>query len=832
MLIVQSGILSAQVEILPLGDNPAVQKAYQDKNARWESFATQHSNASRVSECAAVTAQDVYGNMDVQDVYVVSGTTREFCINQLQFDLLENISCENCDELVSGTATIDSIDYCIRYSANAGFDIDFTDTLIITTREQENNSTTLRFPIIIQRAGMTLVAPLNILSQEEEIDICLPQINLPGNTYNYFSNQCSSPRIGIEGRADSCFTYLSKRFAERDTICIEVCDEYCICDEYLIPVQIEAPISTLPFFDDFSYPGPFPDPTKWLDDRIYVNNSFAHRPPSIGVATFDGVSEEGTPYGNGYGPSDFLTSTYFDLSGFTPLNNNIHLSFYLAPKGKTYAPNPEDSIALEFRRSDGDWEEIATFRGIDVPNFDFVPVDSFFYSFEVDDIDFLHDAFQFRFFNKCQRIGIQYTWHLDYVRLANADVDSLGSLEDLAFSKEPTSPLKNFNHLPYRQFEGNEAEELTNQVEVELFNNFDEPKSVTSSELTLTDLESGTTLFSDISFIDPSSSGPTFPSQVHSNLNISVPFGNAVNMIPAGAEKLILETAYELNNTNEVDGTFPEVKENNFVTRLNYIDDFYGYDDGSAELSVATLSENGALAVEYTLNQPDEINGFQVYFPRYGNGQSADDEFILKIYEGELPDGSDPNDAKYISPEYQILYPDQVTPSIAQLTKYRLYDDDGNPTSVPVSGTFYIVLEQAFPNGNMIVGLDLDSERFMNKCWYFETNPETWSLNNRPGAYMIRPVLSDSLADETATNNLEEILDFQAFPNPADDEITVVTTPGDYSFNIFDIYGRTVYQGKLIEKITVRELNPGLYYLQLKDRSKGTSGVQKIQILR
>ena len=47
--------------------------------------------------------------------------------------------------------------------------------------------------------------------------------------------------------------------------------------------------ATLPFFDDFAYEGPFPSAENWTNNQVFVNNTLANQPISIGVATFDGL---------------------------------------------------------------------------------------------------------------------------------------------------------------------------------------------------------------------------------------------------------------------------------------------------------------------------------------------------------------------------------------------------------------------------------------------------------------------------------------------------------------------------------------------------------------
>src|SRR5205807_1939504 len=72
----------------------------------------------------------------------------------------------------------------------------------------------------------------------------------------------------------------------------------------------------LPFVDDFSKKGIFPDQSLWLDSNVYINSNYPINPPSVGVATFDGVNKFGVPYDeltvNANGHADSLTSHYIN----------------------------------------------------------------------------------------------------------------------------------------------------------------------------------------------------------------------------------------------------------------------------------------------------------------------------------------------------------------------------------------------------------------------------------------------------------------------------------------------------------------------------------------
>ena len=50
---------------------------------------------------------------------------------------------------------------------------------------------------------------------------------------------------------------------------------------------------SLPFFDDFSYDAPIVNTDLWNQSSVFVNRNYPINPPTIGVATFDGLDEFG-----------------------------------------------------------------------------------------------------------------------------------------------------------------------------------------------------------------------------------------------------------------------------------------------------------------------------------------------------------------------------------------------------------------------------------------------------------------------------------------------------------------------------------------------------------
>jgi len=131
----------------------------------------------------------------------------------------------------------------------------------------------------------------------------------------------------------------------------------------------------LPFVEDFSNYTGYPKSSHWQDRKCFVNNTFAIRPPSIGVATFDALDENGLIYKHADRstfPADTLTSVCIRLdSNFTQnrpmrLGDSIYFSFYYQPGGgcsstppvgwERIGDNPErdDKLVLEFGYATGE----------------------------------------------------------------------------------------------------------------------------------------------------------------------------------------------------------------------------------------------------------------------------------------------------------------------------------------------------------------------------------------------------------------------------------------------------------------------------------------------
>ena len=190
----------------------------------------------------------------------------------------------------------------------------------------------------------------------------------------------------------------------------------------VINKQNKAASLTIPFKDDFNYAfyQAYPLQSLWTDSSTYVNTGFPIAPPSIGVATFDGLNKFGYPYTpnlsnlNSSLNADFLGSKEINLS-FTP-GDSIALTFYYQARGRGDSPEITDSLLLDYYKpKQNKWQKVWFNRGNTNPNTNETVFKRGFV--RVIDTAYLHDGFKFRFRNMATTAGNFDHWHLDYVYL-------------------------------------------------------------------------------------------------------------------------------------------------------------------------------------------------------------------------------------------------------------------------------------------------------------------------------------------------------------------------------------------------------------------------------
>ena len=591
----------------------------------------------------------------------------------------------------------------------------------------------------------------------------------------------------------------------------------------------------LPFFDDFSYSTPHPDASHWEDRQVFINDTWATNLVSVGVATFDGLDATGSPYGGGAGSSDTLTSMGLNLGGLA----TAYISYYIQPRGLGDLPEGDDkNLILEFLSSDGEWVEMERHTAGDilrdsVLQFDFIgPI-------AINESQFLYDGFQFRFRNISSRDGASDLWHLDYVRVEETPTNQV--IDDLAFTKLPPSIFKNYTSVPLTHFNDPELveAELRSELPIELYNH---------SNQTLTTEES----LLRLRYVSPSNEVRAFiPPTLFDNPNFAAKRQDVGQSIRRDyldrlerqrldpAENFQAKMIYEMTPAPQVDQA--GILRNDSVVSFTTIDDYYAYDDGSAESLITIGGLGGSVAMEFINYKSDSLRGFQIQIPRFISG-AANSQITLKVWLEDL--STEPVAELTVSP----FFVDEIRDTLQAFTTYALKDEitgEATPIALPV-GKFFVGWTQGNCNINFSncvpIGLDRNTTDAGEKVFLFQNNEGFWRnvgtdpiLAHLKGALMLRPILGTEtpLDSELATSINELKLDevMQLFPNPATDIVNVQVFNGDYEkyqLQIHNVLGQLIDAAPLQAQLDISSYPLGTYLLQITNLETRETGFQKL----
>jgi len=642
------------------------------------------------------------------------------------------------------------------------------------------------------------------------------------DTYTY--SMCYGELQGVLEIQDSCVTFTHAGIKSNDRICLEICDTLGNCTEFEVIFSSVDRVS-LPFVDDFSTSGPYPDTSLWLDRDVFVNNRLAERPLTIGFATFDGLNANGSPYDSGPGFSDNLTSAFIDLSE----ESEVYFSFYAQPKGVGIKPRTMDSLVVDFKHPDGSWVRMWQLEGLpnNFPIRD--PAPDFSFERWIIPDTFYHDAFQFRFRNKSKNEGLQELWHVDYVRVGENEVTS-AAFRDIAFRYPPTSILSPYSSMPADQF----AKEEVRRNILSTVNNLDQV-DVTMNDPTITISLDGTNLLRR-TFIEPVEFWKLSPGVKEFDFDMND--GGSTNyqalqnglfdaLQPGQNYEVLSELAF--TRTDEVLGA----AKNNRVTAITTFADYYSYDDGTAESAILDQGSTGVrptkLAMEFHNNEDDVLQGVQFHIPHI-EGNSSGQLFYLYIWVDSLSE----------EPRHQqiakVYYADNYFDTLQGFTTYDLRDTADQKISIPIpKGKFYIGWEQIDISGQKIpFGYDINSPVGISFL-HFNVG-QGWaggaSSGLRAGSLMVRPVMGDEEIISTDVINYEPWQDVRIYPNPTNGLLTVETgtvdLQGDIELEVFNLLGQRLLISKLEKFLDLSGLESGSYLVKINDHSLKRTTIRKI----
>lgn len=739
-------------------------------------------------------------------------------------------ACENCDDAEFGTARV-SNDTLI-YGADAGA-VGGTDAVRVVACNAAGGcgeATVVRY--LVRRADRDVTLAPQTLAAREELTLQLPPAASPVG-----QQRCRTLAGCAEdyaGRSQSFafvndandVVYRASGVRGQDVVCVTVCGDFGICDTYRFPINVTVPAVDLPFFDDFAYRGVRPDRLLWQDEDVLINRNFGVDPPSIGVATFDGVDFSGQPYPQGSGGRstevrDYLTSAPLRMAGL----GNVNLSFYVQPRGLGNRPEAQDSFLVQFLTPGGEWRTVygqaglpTTFGNAQDTAFASVilPVTAPFY----------YDGFQFRFGAKSSEQGAVDMWHVDYVKLG----ESLTPVtQDVALTEPPGYLLREpYTAMPMRHLRAGGQALLAETFTASLRNHFTGPLTIAAES----QLGVETSILFDVNPVQQDFT-TAFDNLAGNNSN-DVPGLSAVSQTIAFAEldadnqnqfvNYFLDNApaeepfsaslfYDLT-INGQSNTFAggALQLNDFAATPTRFDEYLAYDDGSAEV-VIEGSRDLVIVQGYEAFVDDILTGISVRLPRPIRPLDEQD-FRLVVYAGTA-DGA-PGD-ELAAFDFPVLYPENFNADSLQGFTTYVFEE---PVPLP-AGPFYVGWEQQRAERN--IGVGFDRNRAPVGVQFFSDGSGFQPITGTTtGAIMLRPLLAGFGGFTTSTEAPGPAADVlvDVFPNPTTGPLHLRPRPLAHSltldYRLLSATGQLLRTQTGGRQVSLTDLPAGLYILEAR----------------
>lgn len=547
----------------------------------------------------------------------------------------------------------------------------------------------------------------------------------------------------------------------------------------------------------------------WETDDAYVNGTYPIDPPTIGVASFDGMDRTGYPYEpenpNSEGQADVMTSVPIEWNGAT-VADSVYLSFFYQPQGRSGDSDVDatDSLRLELYSPSQDlwfnewstpYTALSPFKQVMLP---------------IKYAGFLQDGFRMRFSNKATLGGAVDHWHIDYLRLGvnRSYTDTL--LQDVAWTYPANTLLSPWTSVPLAKYNENPALYMASEVTMTQRNLFNVDKLITDTLYVDGDCGNTDVLEGPTSIIGNALT--TFNSTFEVNSGGS-PFAYELSGC-AGAAFMRCKFVTEAN---------PDaLRYNDTTTVVQEISNYYSYDDGSAEQGYWLNTQGGRIAYRFDTQGQDSLRAVRMYFDpifTYGDipNDPRDGNFLITVWQDldQLPTFQN---ITFSSPEYRRWGPDYFV-------EYPL------DSTIAVGGTFYVGWTQT---NAVKMNLGLDKNRVNNDRMFYNVG-DVWQQSQAPGSWMMRPVMVSAVDPFASVPEAESVSAMELFPNPATDQVRVRFTGGaPRTIELMDATGRRVSTERYRTDglISVSALSEGLYVVRALDTDGRTLAQQRLIVQR
>ncbi len=547
--------------------------------------------------------------------------------------------------------------------------------------------------------------------------------------------------------------------------------------------------ASLPFLDDFSYRASLPSPDLWEEQQVFINNTMGQGVVTQGVATFDGLNEQGRPYrpndfgAKGYG--DSLTCTPIDLSLRNP-NDSIVLSFWVQAQGNGFAPETNDSLFLFFRDVDNNWDPVWQRMGTNTH-----PFLQFFVS--VNDPQYFHDSFQFRFVNFTSLNLNDDVWNLDYVHMDVNRTHSDTTIGDLAFEKQPTSILATYTAMPFKHFL---PSDLSPNQEIYVRNNYDQANIFTVRH-TAEEVFGSTNLSSNT--LAP------FNGLAKSLATLTNP---SYNIGLAGNGPFTVRNTYSIDAINGND-----FRGNDTIITDVIFDNYFAYDDGTVELAYflnPALNQPAKTAIKFDLRQADTVYGLSVFFA--AQVPSAEGKFFSIVLYDSLGNTTAGDVVIHQQDLYKVQYPNVR----GEFSSYAF--------DTPIGlgpGTYYIGLTQPanFSSDSIYYGLDVNTDNNLQQLSYNVNG--FWFNSSTTGTVMMRPMVGGRFTPTNTSDVTKATDNTVLYPNPTKGTVYISNAEEWIRYELITISGQVIKADNMKEgKLDLNNIPNGNYLVKLIGKNK------------
>jgi hypothetical protein len=507
-------------------------------------------------------------------------------------------------------------------------------------------------------------------------------------------------------------------------------------------------VLNLPFFDDFL--GNAINANLWENSGATITNGVAVHPVSRGVATLDSYNAQGeaynlsSPLATGF--SDTLTSKPIDLSTFSP-SDSVYLSFFWQAQGLGEQPDLEDFIRLEAKRINGTWQTIWQKNGDALPNPNFEQV-----TLPINQTEFLHGSFQFRFLRYGKISGNFDVWHIDYVYLNNNRTATNLTYPDIATTQVTGSYLKNYTSMPAKHFfESSNPSQFLNDKITFTLNNLDATFRVLTYQCKVLDSITNTQV-ATLPITELSANAPLiFPTDTY-QLQVSP----QVPVLPITTTKAILKTQLEVNTSDNNTNIPPiDFRRNDTISLRTVLDDYYAYDDGEAEYVAGINQRLGRIAVKFPIAQESQLTDIDIAFVPFIKDLRSQ-TFVLSVWKTI----GGRNQEVLFQRSVQVKYPNKPNGFVRfSVDSFQV---------VKAIDTIYVGIQQTTDD---LLAIGFDANHDNGSQIYFNTSGIWEQDANIRGSLMIRPVFKKDIVNSIDDEKLED--EFVIYPNPAENSIQI-----------------------------------------------------------